>query len=140
VYALPDELGAFDVAIMAAVLRHTRNPLNIIESCAAHAETLVITEMHRRELDGAPVTCLVPAPGSTTWDTWWDFSPDFLTQFLGVLGFDQMAVSYHEQRFVAHATEHLMPMFTLVASRSSAGTNDGRPGVLGMLRRYPAAR
>jgi O-methyltransferase len=70
VYALPDELGHFDVAIMAAVLRHTRDPLRIVEGCAHRADTVVITEMHKPELDGAPLVSLVPTCESAAWDTW----------------------------------------------------------------------
>jgi SAM-dependent methyltransferase len=118
VYALPDTLGDFDVAIMAAVLRHTRDPLRIVEGCAHHAESVVITEMYSPELDGKPVTRLFPARESATWDTWWDFSPDLLVQFLGVLGFDQTRVSYHEQLFLANNARNPIPFFTLVADRS----------------------
>ena len=118
VYALPDELGDFDVAVLASVLRHTRDPFRIVEGCARRAASLVITEMHFPELDGAPVTRFVPRRGSPTWDTWWDFSPDVLINFVGVLGLDQTNVTYHEQRLLANDMEHSIPFFTLVASRS----------------------
>lgn len=117
VYALPDELGHFDVAIMAAVLRHTRDPLRIIEGCARHAESLVITEIHLPELDGAPVASFLPSRESPTWDTWWEFSPDLFVRFLGVLGFDQFTVTHHDQRFFAGDVEHRIPFFTVVAQR-----------------------
>jgi SAM-dependent methyltransferase len=120
VYALPDELGEFDVAIMAAVLRHTRDPLRIVEGCARHAESVVITEMYFPELDGAPMIRFFPSRESATWDTWWDFSPDVLVQFLGVLGFDQTALTYHKQLFLANNMKHSIPFFTLVAHRSQS--------------------
>jgi hypothetical protein len=120
VYSLPEELGSFDVAVMAAVLRHTRDPLRIIEGCARHADNLVITEMFFPDLDGAPVARLVPSHDSRTWDTWWDFSPDLLTQFLRVLGFDRIVLSRHEQPFLSDGIKHPIPFFTLVASRSQA--------------------
>jgi SAM-dependent methyltransferase len=120
VYALPDELGDFDVAVMAAVLRHTKDPLRIVEGCARHATSVVITEMYFPELDGAPVTRLHPSRESTTWDTWWDFSPEVLVGFLRVLGFDHTVVTFHEQRFLASEPEHSIPFFTLVGSRSQS--------------------
>jgi hypothetical protein len=116
-YDLPDELGRFDIAIMAAVLVHTRNPLQVIEGCARRAETLVITERHYPELDGSPVVRLYPTPRSPQWDSWWDFSPDVLVQYLGVLGFGQPEVTYHEQTHVYPGGEAQMPMFTVLASR-----------------------
>jgi SAM-dependent methyltransferase len=119
VYALPEELGRFDVAVMAAVLRHTRDPLLIVENCARHADRIVITEMYMPELDGEPVARLVPARESPAWDTWWDFNPGFLARFLGVLGFDEITVDYHEQRFLADGDARQVPFFTIVAGRSA---------------------
>jgi O-methyltransferase len=118
VYALPDALGEFDIAVMAAVLRHTRDPLRIIEGSARHAASVVITEMYYPDLDGVPVTRLVPSAKDPAWDTWWDFSPDLLVGFLEVLGFDQTAVTHHRQRLLADDVEHSVPFFTIVASRS----------------------
>jgi O-methyltransferase len=120
VYALPDELGRFDLAVMAAVLRHTRDPLRIVEQCARVADRLVVTEMHMPELDGEPVARLVPACESRTWDTWWDFSPGFLARFLGVLGFDAIAVTHHVQQFLPDGQPRPVPFFTLVAERAAS--------------------
>lgn len=122
VYALPGELGRFDVAVMAAVLRHTRDPLRIVEQCAGLANRLVITEMHMPELDGEPVARLVPARESRTWDTWWDFSPGFLARFLGIVGFEAIAVTHHLQRFLSGGQPREVPFFTIVAERAA------RPG------------
>lgn len=118
VYALPPELGPFDVAVMAAVLRHTRDPLRIIENCACHADRLVITEMHMPELDSEPVARLVPARESAAWDTWWDFSPGFIARFLGVIGFEEVTVAHHEQRFLLDGRERKITFFTVVADKS----------------------
>ncbi len=118
VYALPAELGRFDAAVMASVLRHTRDPLRIIEGCARHAERLVITEMYAAELGDSPIVRLVPSRESAIWDTWWDFTPNMLIQFLEVLGFGQTVLSKHDQRFLADGSEHQIPFFTLVAQRS----------------------
>jgi SAM-dependent methyltransferase len=115
VYALPDELGRFDTAVMAAVLRHTRDPLRIVEQSARLADRLVITEMHMPELDSEPVARLVPARESGTWDTWWDFSPGFLARFLGVLGFGEVPVTHHAQRYLGDQEPRLVPFFTIVA-------------------------
>ncbi|HEY2180654.1 MAG TPA: class I SAM-dependent methyltransferase [Solirubrobacteraceae bacterium] len=115
VYSLPDELGGFDIAVMAAVLRHTRHPLQVVEECALRADRLVIAEMHMPELDDEPVARLVPARESGTWDTWWDFSPGFLARFLGVLGFGQISVTHHGQRYLADEEPRSVPFFTLVA-------------------------
>jgi SAM-dependent methyltransferase len=119
VYALPDELGQFDLAVMAAVLRHTRDPLRIVEQTARLANKLVLTEMHMPELDDEPVARLVPARESRTWDTWWDFSPGFLARFLSILGFEAIAVTHHVQQFLADGRARSVPFFTVVAERGA---------------------
>ena len=41
---LPAELGRFDIALLAAVLLHTINPLQVVEQCAKRASMIVITD------------------------------------------------------------------------------------------------
>jgi hypothetical protein len=77
--------------------------------------------MHMPELDSEPVARLVPARESQAWDTWWDFSPGFLARFVGLLGFNRIAVSHHQQRFLAGESIREVPFFTIVAERSPAG-------------------
>jgi len=112
---LSEELGELDVALLSAILLHARSPVSILEGCARHvAETVIITEMHVPELGEGPVCRLVPSVANEAWDTWWQFTPRFFTQFLEVLGFARHRVSYHRQK--AFGNEHAM--FTVVASRA----------------------
>jgi hypothetical protein len=121
VYALPPELGRFDVGVMAAVLLHTRSPVAVLERVANHVDdTLVMVERHYPELDGAPVCRLEPTAENGVWDTWWGFSPAFLTGFASVLGFQDTEVSFHEQTHRYgddYQQETRLPMFTVVARR-----------------------
>jgi hypothetical protein len=117
VYAIPDSLGRFDVAVLGAVLLHTRDPLRVIESCAARADQIVICETHIPELDGSPVARFFPTPESTQWDTWWHFSPDMLAGYLRILGFGDIAVTRHVERHISDGQVYPMPMFTIVAGR-----------------------
>jgi SAM-dependent methyltransferase len=122
VYELPDELGRFDTAVMAAVLRHTRHPLRVVEEGVRLADRVVITEMHMPELGDEPVARLVPAAESGTWDTWWDFSPGFLARFLGLLGFGQVSVTHHGQRYLGDEEPRSVPFFTIVAEADRGPT------------------
>jgi O-methyltransferase len=108
VYNLPD-LGRFDIALMAAVLLHTRDPARIIEQCASRADTLIVCEMLCQELEGSPICRLVPSRENGIWDTWWRFSTDFFVQYFGVLGFA-------ERHRVVHRLGPL-EFYTLVADR-----------------------
>jgi hypothetical protein len=56
-------------------------------------------------------------------DTWWSFSPDLLVQYLGVLGYDEAAVTFQEQTHVYPRGAIQMPMFTIVASRKDQEPN-----------------
>ena len=113
VYNLPDALGQFDIAVMAAVLLHCRDPLRIVEQCGRIARLLIITDGFHVDLEGAPVCRLVPTPEKFLWDTWWHFSTQFFTQFLKVMGFTSTQTSTHQQyhRGKAHT------LFTVVGRR-----------------------
>ena len=111
-YDLPGAIGQFDVAVMGALLLHTRAPLQIVEQCTRRADTLVITDLYSPELEGSPICRLLPSAGADNWHTWWKFSTDFLTQFLGVMEFKSVTTT-HEQRHRKGPYQ----FFTIVASR-----------------------
>jgi O-methyltransferase len=113
VYNLPDALGEFDIAVMAAVLLHCRDPLRIVEQCARRAKSLIIVDKFHPDLEGAPVCRLAPTPENFVWHTWWHFSTQFFTQFLAIMGFTTSKPTTHEQfhRGRAHT------LFTVVGRR-----------------------
>jgi|tagenome__1003787_1003787.scaffolds.fasta_scaffold20534934_2 SAM-dependent methyltransferase len=120
-YDLPEELGHFDVAVLAAVLLHTRDPLRIVENCARIADCVVVTDIYHPTLDGVPAARFAPAADSDASGTWWDLSPDLMVRFLGVLGFADATVSYHAQKHIAGGVEIPMPLFTVRACKGPAG-------------------
>jgi O-methyltransferase len=113
---IPDALGRFDIALMAAVLLHCQNPARIVEQCAKRSNTIIIVERIFPELEGKPVCRLVPSVDNMdrTWDTWWDFSSDFFVQYLGILWFTEVRKNTHIQLFKG---KYPVELFTLVASR-----------------------
>ena len=113
VYNLPGALGEFDIAVMAAVLLHCRDPLRIVEQCGKRAKSLIIVDKFHPDLEGAPVCRLAPTPENFLWHTWWHFSTQFFTQFLAVMGFTTSVPATHQQfhRGRAHT------LFTLVGGR-----------------------
>jgi SAM-dependent methyltransferase len=64
---IPNDLGTFDVAVMASVLLHCERPVRIIAECAKRADTLIVTDVYRPELEGLPVCSLVPGPDKKSW-------------------------------------------------------------------------
>ena len=114
VYNLPAALGQFDIAVMGSVLLHCRDPLRIVEQCGRMARLLIITDIFHADLEGTPVYRLVPAPQNFIWHTWWQFSTQFFTQFLGVMGFTTTSNLTHQQYYLGKANT----LFTIVAQRS----------------------
>src|SRR3982751_1566865 len=110
-YNLPAALGEFDVAVMAAVLLHCRDPLRIVEQCAKRAKSLIIVDKLYPDLEGSPVCRLAPTPENFLWHTWWHFSTQFFRHFLAVMSFTSTRTSTHQQyhRGKAHT------LFTLVS-------------------------
>lgn len=119
-YALPGELGLFDVAVMGLMLLHNRYPLTIVQSCARlTTDTVVIVDQYDAELHrlGLPLLKLVPsAERFQVVDTWWHLSPALLKQFLQILGFSEFHLYMHRQKYMNEEME----LFTLVARRASA--------------------
>jgi len=113
VYKLPAALGEFDIAVMAAVLLHCRDPLRIVEQCGKMAKSLIIVDKFHPELEGAPICRFAPTPQNFLWHTWWHFSTQFFSQFLAVTEFTVSETLTHEQyhRGKAHT------LFTLVSKK-----------------------
>ncbi len=59
-------LGQFDIAVIGSVLLHCHSPLQIVEQCAARADTLVIIDMFYPELK-EPVCRLASTPENFLW-------------------------------------------------------------------------
>src|SRR5437762_1983592 len=114
VYNLPAGLGQFDIAVMGSVLLHCRDPLRIVEQCGKLARLLIITDVFHPDLEGTPICRLVPDPLNFIWHTWWQFSTQFFTQFLAVMGFTTTANLTHQQPYLGRAHT----LFTIVAQRS----------------------
>jgi O-methyltransferase len=116
IYDLPDKIGRFDVAVMAAVLLHVHSPLQVIAQCARRADTLVITDMFHPHLESRPVIELMPTAENFQWGNWWRFSTDVIIQFLRVLDYSDVALSRHNQRYEPTKQDDV-PFFTVVARR-----------------------
>lgn len=115
--AIPQELGSFDIGVLAAVLLHCRSPFSLIESLSRRvSKTMIITDLYDATLGEEPLCKLIPRPTIRQVDTWWSFSPAFIVNALGVLGFEQAQVSIHHQ--IHSEIPEPVPMFTVVAQRS----------------------
>src|SRR5262249_18862798 len=115
-------LGRFQVAVMANVLLHNRDPLKIIQnSAAATAKTLVNVRQWQPDLElcAMPIVNLQPDPhpisGHENWNIWWRFSTRYFINFVTIMGFDQIRIN----RFHALWNRQPFEFFTLSASKST---------------------
>jgi ketopantoate reductase len=58
----------------------------------------------------------LPAPQNFIWHTWWQFSTQFFTQFLAVMGFTTTSNLTHQQYY---PLEKANTLFTIVAQKSA---------------------
>jgi hypothetical protein len=115
----PEVFGKIDYAFFGNILVHLQNPLGALAAFASQArEKTIITEtMATTNEDGdEPVAYLrAGIGGSDNFGSWWQYTPAFFQQFLGVLGYRHFEVNYHDQLWVQ--AERTVRHFTIVAQR-----------------------
>jgi SAM-dependent methyltransferase len=120
VYALPDGLGRFDYAVIAAVLLHVRDPLRVVEQCARLADNLIITDVHHEDIpDDKAYMEWFSTKEYTAPHVWFKFSPYLFVRFAEVLGFDESTVTFHDQLYTADGPPRPGLMFTVVSTRAT---------------------
>ena len=140
VYAIPQSVGLVDVSTFGSILLHVRDPFLALEQAAAITnETIVITEILdnnrqkvinrlfgwlgnavvrkiRNKLLGPSMIFRPITSVGHPEETWWHLTPELLEQYLSVLGFGDIRISYHRQFFAQHNKSQLM--YTIVANRT----------------------
>jgi 2-polyprenyl-3-methyl-5-hydroxy-6-metoxy-1,4-benzoquinol methylase len=110
VYELPEEIGEFDICTLGSVLIHLRDPFLGLQRVASHARnTIIIADVSldatiKKELSNRtpqrPMVYFVPdASKGMPVDSWWGLSTDALIEFLKILGFKYIELSYHMQKY-----------------------------------------
>jgi hypothetical protein len=99
-----------DIALMGNVLQHLRDPFRAIERVAqVVTDTLIITEAiwdTDESFVGTPGMRLMPNADTPYCNhSWWQVSPALVIEILRLLGFPQLSFQYHQQRFIASATD-----------------------------------
>jgi O-methyltransferase len=124
IYALPPDLGRFDVTLLGSVLVHLSNPFLALQQTATRTDrAVVITEPVRRIPleEGRGIMEFAPVDTAKTVVLWWQLTPRAVIRMLRIFGFLEFSVYYHLQRHHPHhemdkpAEESLY--FTVVAER-----------------------
>lgn len=124
VYAIPETIGAVDIAVLCSVLLHLRDPILALQNALRLTrETVIVTElMWQRPLWvrllaalRGPYMAFLPDYRSRQPDeTWWLFSPSVMQRFLGMLGFEDTTLTYHRQIYRGRQ----QALYTLVGRRT----------------------
>ncbi len=139
-YGIPSELDAVDAATCSCVLLYLRDPFRALQNIANHAlDHLIITEplwddaiyslhskLQRRVTRstglreyttraGAPLFVMDPAEEKRC--IWWMLSPEIITHYVEILGFEVERLLLHIQSRKGEQKR----MFSLVARRVSEG-------------------
>jgi SAM-dependent methyltransferase len=123
IYELPDALGHFDYAVLAAVLLHVRDPLRVVEQCARLADNLIVTDLHYPDMpDNLPYMSWFSTKETPVPHVWWKFSPQIFVRFAEVLGRNTSTVTRHEQIYVADGPPRNASLFTVVSTRDPASS------------------
>ena len=124
IYAMPGDLGTFDVSVFGAILLHLRNPFTAIEQAAQRtARRIVVTDLIQDpDIDPeANVMRFDPLGSAHHSSNWWSMTPGAVGAMLRRLGFTEVEVTYHTQRHhLGHRLEEPavdMSMFTIVGDR-----------------------
>ena len=118
VYEIPDDIGTFDVATMGALLLHLRDPFQAVRKVAGQVrETMIVTEWLSADLQhksGPPLAQFLPnAEARGPFETWWFLAPRTVAEFLKILGFPKVEISFHKAPFLKKPTD----LFTVVGRR-----------------------
>lgn len=134
VYSVPESIGPVDISTFGSILLHVRDPfLALQKALRLTRETVIVTDgwglpdlpehlpLARRLMPRRmrrPAMKFMPQwQTCQSKETWWRLSPEVVTQFLGVLGFEKVEVTHHTQK-CGRGTGRL---FTVVGHRT-AGT------------------
>ena len=128
VYQLPTQIGPVDLTTVCSVLLHLRDPFLALQNAARLTTgTIVVTEpigkgagtlrrLARRYLRPPEARFLPDYKTGTPEVGWWALNPEIVRRFIGVLGFEDSEVTYHDQNL---AVEHRqVANFTVVGHRT----------------------
>jgi len=136
IYALPDDLGRFDVAMFGMILSHLRDPFQALYSASRLADAVIITNQFFR--CKSPSVRFDPDPQDRRQlQVWWQFSDRSIERMLGVLGFrvERVEMSYPRCLVREHEGEKRCAVFVARRVTSSDGVSAAvEPSTLSLSR------
>jgi O-methyltransferase len=125
IYAMPPDLGTFDVSFFGAILLHLREPWGALRQAAMRTtEMLVVTEpLQDDELPPESNVMRFSPSADTHLTNWWSIYPGAVLSMMRRLGFGDTTLTYHTQKhYLAHdLTKDVFSqkMYTIVGRRTT---------------------
>lgn len=132
VYDLPEDIGEYDIGTMSSILLHLRDPFLALQKLSTHVkETLIVTELappgvtENEYLASSRMPSFWPnAAKREPFETWWKLPPGLISEYLQILGFADIDITYHTQSLSNQNKEILN--YTVVGRRKGvAGSKAG---------------
>jgi SAM-dependent methyltransferase len=118
VYAIPAAIGPVDIAVYGAVLLHLRDPFLALQNgLKLTTHSVIVAEGLRGQRQATTEPFLELLPDSKTIepkDTWWDIRPEWVVRAISVLGFEDVKINYHTQKYEGRD----IPLYTVVGRRT----------------------
>lgn len=119
VYNMPKEIGPVDISVFGCILLHLKNPFLALQNgLQLTKETAIIVEPYRSPLQSnLPAQVFLPdAKEYKIFDAWWYLNPEVIVKMLGVLGFEETTVNYHNALFKGQKER----LYTVVGRRTTS--------------------
>ena len=123
VYEIPDAIGEFDICTFGCILLHLRDPFLALQRASPHIKDMIIitdkpnqvaNEDNNNRIKNRTMRFLPDSSTCEPFETWWELSPELLTEFIKILGFEHTQLTYHTQLYRGYEIK----LFTLVGRRS----------------------
>jgi hypothetical protein len=127
VYAIPAAIGPVDTAVYGSILLHLRDPFLALQNgLRLTTHSVIVADGLRgpREVTGEPFLEFFPdAKTVEPKDTWWNVRPEWVVRALGVLGFEDVKVNYHTQKYEGRDVQ----LYTVVGNRTHGNVSIENP-------------
>jgi hypothetical protein len=118
VYAIPAAIGPVDIAVYGSLLVHLRDPFLALQSgLRLTRHSVIVSEIlrdQRKKTKGPFLEFLPDAKTVEPKDAWWDLRPEWVVRAIGVLGFEDVKINYHTQRYEGRDIK----LYTVVGKRT----------------------
>ena len=125
IYAMPADLGTFDVTVVGAILLHLREPWGALREAARRTTGCLVVTEPLQDDEAPPETNIMRFSPSADhhFTNWWSIYPGAVMSMLRRLGFADTVTTFHTQR---HHLAHDMAadaigqkMYTVVGRRTT---------------------